>query len=72
MPLCLGYCNLKYYSNFDAGTSLNGNSTMKGQSKVSCVTVFDSDSDDQNSPVKNHMMCTAKVIKPEPQKEFSR
>ncbi|KAG8196742.1 hypothetical protein JTE90_014476 [Oedothorax gibbosus] len=55
----------------DNHASLSGMSTAKGQSKVSCVTVFDSDSDDQNSPMKNQMMCTAKVIKPEPQKEFS-
>ncbi|KAF8786985.1 homeodomain-interacting protein kinase 2-like isoform X1 [Argiope bruennichi] len=63
-----GYCN-KYYP--DQRNS-QFNSNFKVQQKVSCVTVFDSDSDDQNSPVKNHMSVTAKVIKPEPQKENSR
>ncbi|GIX90762.1 homeodomain-interacting protein kinase 2 [Caerostris darwini] len=45
---------------------------FKSQQKVSCVTVLDSDSDDQNSPVKNQMTVAAKIIKPEPQKENSR
>ncbi|GBM88826.1 Homeodomain-interacting protein kinase 2 [Araneus ventricosus] len=63
-----GYCN-RYYPD-QRNTQFNSN--FKVQQKVSCVTVFDSDSDDQNSPVKNHMSVTAKVIKPEPQKENSR
>ncbi|GIY82682.1 homeodomain-interacting protein kinase 2 [Caerostris extrusa] len=43
---------------------------FKSQQKVSCVTVLDSDSDDQNSPAKkkNQMTVAAKIIKPEPQK----
>lgn len=41
----------------------------KTQAKVSCVTVFDSDSDDQLSPSKNSTGCKTKVIKPEPQKD---
>lgn len=42
------------------------------QPKVSCVTVFDSDSDDQLSPSKNLAGCRTKVIKPEPQKDIGR
>ncbi|GFU76807.1 homeodomain-interacting protein kinase 2 [Trichonephila clavipes] len=67
-----GYCNVKYYPEHHANTQLNSN--FKGQPKSNqvCVTVFDSDSDDQNSPVKNHLAVTTKVIKPEPQKENSK
>lgn len=46
--------------------------TYKTQPKVNCVTLFDSDSDDQLSPSKNLTGCRARVIKPEPQKDSSR
>ncbi|GFY67681.1 homeodomain-interacting protein kinase 2 [Trichonephila inaurata madagascariensis] len=67
-----GYCNVKYYPEHHVNTQLNSN--FKGQPKSNqvCVTVFDSDSDDQNSPVKNHLAVATKVIKPEPQKENSK
>lgn len=51
-------------SSFSRGTPC-----YKGQPKVSCVTVFDSDSDDHLSPLKNSSGCKTKVIKPEPQKD---
>ena len=46
--------------------------SYKPQPKVSCVTVFDSDSDDHLSPLKNSSGCKTKVIKPEPQKDACR
>lgn len=55
-------------------TSSSNLAICKSQHKVSCVTVFDSDSDDQYSPVKNGGLSSAivtKIIKPEPQKEIS-
>ncbi|XP_035212726.1 homeodomain-interacting protein kinase 2-like isoform X2 [Stegodyphus dumicola] len=63
--------NNQGYQNINGGTSTNSgaSSSFKVQPKVSYVTVFDSDSDDKYSPVKNQVTCGTKVIKPEPQKE---